>query len=321
MQRNEPEILVVGYNACDLTVSLPGAPPVDGKLEVDHMRLGGGGPGATAAVALARLGAQVRLATPLADDPAGGLQRTELKAAGVDVSACPAAQGAATPLAAILVDPRDGSRSILWSRGELPALAVPEDPEALLGTADLLYVDGHEPAAAAACALVARRRRLPVVMDAGTFRAGSRDLAAACTDVVSSTVFAPALAGSDDPAVALRTLRALGPERVAMTFGADGVLALDGDGFFAVPAFAVEAVDTTGAGDVFHAGYAYALVTGRGFADALRYGAATAAIKCRSWGGRGGLPTAAAVEELLATGPVRAPGGPLAGIPLRRRES
>lgn len=311
------EILVVGYNACDVTVSLPEPPPPDAKLEVPFMRLGGGGPGATAAVTLARLGARVRLATRLADDPAGRLQRDELLAAGVDVNACPAAPGAATPLAVILVDPEDGSRSILWSRGDLPPLPAPEDPAALLGAADLLYVDGHEPAAAAACARVARNAGVPVVMDAGTRRAGSGELVALCTDVVSSTVFAPALTGCPQPEAALSALRNLGPRRVAMTFGAEGVLALDADGFFAVPSFAVAAVDTTGAGDVFHAGYAFARAGGRDFAGALRYGAATAALKCLAWGGRGGLPDAAEVEEMLVSGSCREPSGPLAGVPVR----
>jgi sulfofructose kinase len=103
-----------------------------------------------------------------------------------------------------------------------------------------------------------------------------------------------------------------------MTFGADGVLALDSAGLFAVPAFVVDAVDTTGAGDVFHAGYAFARVSGRGFAASLRYGAAAAALKCRSWGGRGGLPSPAAVEELLAGGETRVPAGAVAGHPERR---
>ena len=73
---------------------------------------------------------------------------------------------------------------------------------------DLLYVDGHEPAASLALAAAARAGGLPVVMDAGTLREGSRDLVAACSDVISSAVFAPAFAGCDEPATALRALQA-----------------------------------------------------------------------------------------------------------------
>ena len=89
-----------------------------------------------------------------------------------------------------------------------------------------------------------------------------------------------------------------------MTFGAGGVLGLEGDAFVGVPAFAVESVDTTGAGDAFHAGYACALARGEPFARALRFGAAVAALKCRAWGGRTGLPTLAETEAFLAQAPV-----------------
>jgi sugar/nucleoside kinase (ribokinase family) len=200
----------------------------------------------------------------------------------------------------ILVHPPDGRRTILWSRGAVPPLAAPADPDAVLGECDLLLVDGHEPAASVALARAARRRGLPVVMDAGSLRAGSRDLVPLCTDVVSSAVFAPAYTGCASLPAALRALRAEGPVRVAMTFGPDGILALAAGAPFAVPAFAVVAVDTTGAGDAFHAGYAFALARGETFAGALRWGAAVAALKCRDWGGRRGLPGLAETETFLA---------------------
>ncbi|MFN2370261.1 MAG: carbohydrate kinase family protein [Candidatus Krumholzibacteriia bacterium] len=269
-----PRILVVGYNAFDVTVAVAGLPRPDTKLEVPPIRLGGGGPAATAAVALARLGAAVRLLSPLTDDEAGRLQRRELAAAGVDTGACPVLPGVESAKAVILVDPTDGSRTILWSRGGVPPLPPPADPAAALAGCDLLYVDGHEPAASVVLARQARRLGLPVVMDAGSVREGSRELVPLCTDVISSAVFAPAYTGRPEPAAALRALRAEGPARVAMTFGADGVLALAGGEPFAVPAFLVEAVDTTGAGDAFHAGYAFALAGGAAFAAALRWGAA-----------------------------------------------
>ena len=128
-----PRILVVGYNAFDVTVAVPALPPADTKLEVPPIRLGGGGPGATAAVALARLGCVVRLLTPLTDDEPGRLQRRELLAAGVDLSACPVRADAASPMAVILVHPPQGQRTILWSRGAVPPLPVPAEPPVAVG--------------------------------------------------------------------------------------------------------------------------------------------------------------------------------------------
>lgn len=302
--RRQPRILAVGYNAFDVTVAVPALPAPDTKLEVLPIRIGGGGPAATAAVAMARLGCAVRLLTPLTADEPGRLQRAELLAAGIDLSGCPLCDGPASPMAVILVHPPGGQRTILWSRGAVPPLPVPAEPDRELADRDLLYVDGHEPAASVALASAAVALGLPVVMDAGTLREGSRELVALCSDVISSAVFAPAFSGCAEPAAALRALREAGPQRVAMTFGSGGVLGLEGDLLLAVPAFAVETVDTTGAGDAFHAGYACALARGEPFPRALRFGAAVAALKCRAWGGRAGLPTFAETAAFLVQAPV-----------------
>lgn len=304
MNGNAPRILVVGYNAFDITVPLAGLPTPDAKTECPGMRTGGGGPAATAAVALARLGASVRLVTPLTDDAPGRAQRAELEAEGVDLSLSPVVAGR-SPLAVILVDAEAEQRTILWSRGELPFLPAARADASWLEDADLLYCDGHEPELALALAWPARRRGLPIVMDAGSVREGSRRLVAACTDVISSAGFAPALTGLDAPAEALAALAALGPERVGMTFGERGALALVAGVPVHVPAYRVEVVDTTGAGDAFHAGYAFARALGHDPVGCLRYGAAVAACKCRRWGGRTGLPDRAEAEALIATNDLR----------------
>jgi sugar/nucleoside kinase (ribokinase family) len=123
-----------------------------------------------------------------------------------------------------------------------------------------------------------------------------------CSDVISSRIFAPGLTGEADPVAAMRALARLGPERVAMTFGEAGCLALIGDRPEHVPAFAVPVQDTTGAGDAFHAGYAVARAENRGWREALVFASAVAALKCRSWGGRRGLPDREEVEQLLREG-------------------
>ncbi len=305
-------LLVVGYNAWDVIVPLPALPASDTKLETPGLLTGGGGPAATAAVALARLGAQVRLVTPLADDPPGLSQRRELQAAGVDLSLSPTRAGAASPVAVILVEP-SGARTILWRRGGLPGLAPAETAAAWLDGVDVLLCDSHEPAAAAALATAARARGVPVVLDGGTARQGLAELVPLCDDVIASSVFAPALTGERDPIAALRALAARGPARVAITYGSAGCLALAQDAPFHVPAFDVPVRDTTGAGDAFHAGYALARAEGRPFAESLAWGSAVAALKCRDWGGRRGLPTRSEVEALLRDGCRRAERPPSGG--------
>lgn len=298
-------VLVVGYNAFDMIVPVDGLPVPDVKVEVSRVITGGGGPGATAAVAMARLGAEVKLLTPFADDIPGRIQRTELQAQGVDLSLSPILTGYQSPQAVILVDEVRAHRTVFWARGDLPQLDAAEATPDLLDGMDLLFTDGHEPATAIRLAKAAGERCLPVVMDAGSVRTGSAELVACCTDVVSSRGFAPELTGKADPLDALRALRDRGPAYVAMTFGQDGVLGLKDDRPVPIPAFSVPVKDTTGAGDAYHAGYAFALAQGRDFGECLQWGAAVAALKCRDWGGRRGLPELGEVFRLLENGPRR----------------
>jgi len=298
----KPDILLLGYNAWDVNLAVAAWPTRDTKCEVECIRYGGGGPGATAAAALARLGAQVRLVTQLGDDLPAKLQRRELTQAGVDLSLSREMTGHETAKAVILVHPDSGERTIFWSRGDLPELQASAVDPAWLAGADLFYTDGHETAAACVLAIEARRRGLPVVMDAGSVREGSAALVATVTDAISSQEFAPTLTGCSRPDEALRGLQARGPQRVAMTCGAGGVLALTEGKICHVPAFDVPVVDTTGAGDAFHAGYAFARVSGQEFLASLAFGSAVAALKCGGWGGRSALPTVAAVAELLRDG-------------------
>ncbi len=301
MSRKTPAILVIGYQAFDVIIPVAGAPGPDGKVECEQMRVGGGGPGATAAIALARLGAQVRFVGPLTDDVPGRLQRAELEAAGVDLSLSPVRQDAHSPLAAILVEP-GGERTIYWARGKVPRLTPDEVDVNWLGDVDLVYCDGHEPEALLALAPAIHQRGLPLVMDAGSVRAGSADLVAVCTDVISSARFAPELTGESHPAAALHELARRGPRRVGMTFGDRGCLGLVDGQIQHVPAFRVTVQDTTGAGDAFHAGYAFARCRGADLLACLEFGAATAACKCRGWGGRQALPTLPEVEAMLSEG-------------------
>lgn len=298
----QPRVLVVGYNAYDLIVPVNGLPRPDDKMEVPHMMSCGGGPGATAAVALSRLGASVRLLTPLTDDAPGQLQQQELLAAGVDISLSPVMSGYESPKAVILVDEARSHRTIFWSRGDVPRLPANLGDAGLLNDTDLLYLDGHEPELSLRLGHAAAALGLPVVMDAGSVREGSRELVVCCSDVISSRDFAPHLTDNPDVLGALFALRGMGPARVGMTFGEEGVIGLDENGPLIVPAFNVPVTDTTGAGDAFHAGYAFARALNLGFRDCLDWGCAVAGLKCSGWGGRSGLPLRGQVEELLASG-------------------
>ena len=134
-------VLVVGYHAWDVILPCTELPPVDRKQEYPGMITGGGGPGATAAVALARLGVEVEFLGVFGDDAPSQMHRSELVTEGVMVTRCPLEQGGSSPLAVSLVDPVTGSRRICWTRGSLRHLE-PGDIEASWVTQfDLLLTD------------------------------------------------------------------------------------------------------------------------------------------------------------------------------------
>lgn len=196
-------ILVTGYATWDVIFPLADTPAPDTKTEVAPIVACGGGPAANAAVALARLGARVRLLAVFGDNAESRAHREDLAREGVDLSPSVVVHGGRTPRAVIRVDPQTGARRIYWSRGDLPRLAPDAvDPTRLDGT-DLLYGDTHEAPALTVLAAEARSRGLPVVLDAGSMRPGVRDLVPLCTDVIGAGGFACAFAADADPAGAL----------------------------------------------------------------------------------------------------------------------
>ena len=160
----KPRVLVVGYNAFDITVPVLDFPARDQKCEVSRMITGGGGPGATAAMALAKLGAKVKLMTPLTDDLFGELQRRELLDGGVDLSLSPTISGHQSPQAVILVDEKRSHRTIFWTRGDVPHLMRKSVSTDILDEIDLLYTDGHEAEVSLCLAREAIKRGVPVVV-------------------------------------------------------------------------------------------------------------------------------------------------------------
>jgi ribokinase len=277
--------------------------PRDRKVILDRVVRQGGGPAATAAVALARLGVRVSLAGAVGDDAFGETQRRELEREGVDVSRLVTIPGRESLACFILVDESDGARTIFSAPATRPQLP---QSEARLGSPPphLVLLDGWGGAAELALAGEAVRRRVPVLLDAGHRRPQVERLLPLTEVAVVSTGFASAVAARGKPERAVLWLLERGPRLAAVTCGERGVWAgaQGANDVFHVPAFRVtRVVDTTGAGDAFHGGTAFALATGRNWEASLRIGAAVAALKCRRLGGRDGLPRLAELERFLSS--------------------
>lgn len=257
----------------------------------------GGGPAANAAVSIVCLGGQARLVTALGTDAIGGAIEAELTEYGVDCSLIRRVD-APSPLSAVLVGP-DGDRTIvnrtdplLWTDATAPAVEDIEGSDVVL--TDVRWLEG-----ALAASRVASELGVPCVVDWDlTDEPVPDDLLDRATHVIfSEPAFQQRFRSVSSSS--LETLSLRHGTMVGVTQGAEGVLwASDGE-CHRTEAFAVEAVDTLGAGDVFHGAFALGLTRGLGISDIVAWSAAAAAVKCATRGGRDGFPTQVDVAALL----------------------
>jgi ribokinase len=294
------DVAGVGYSCLDFLATVPEMPEIDTKMGITSLHVQGGGPTATALVTLARLGLRTALTAAVGDDIPGRMAMAELEREGVDTGGVRVQEGATSQCAFILVDEPTGKRTVLWTRGSLKHLA-PDDLDAgLILSAKCLLIDDLEIGAQEAAAKMAAKAGIPVVMDAGTHRAGVERLVPHVTHLVASERFPGAFTGIDDRGAAAESLLGMGPEVVVVTLGAGGCLAIDKSGRrFEKPGFDVRAVDTTGAGDVFHGAYIRAMLEGWDLGRTLEFANAVAALKCTKPGGRDGIPSMAGAIAFL----------------------
>jgi sulfofructose kinase len=294
-------MIVTGLGQCslDYLALVNGYPEVDTKKEVLEWHEQGGGPVATALVALSRLGIQCKFHGILGGDDAGEKIRRSLADEGVDVSMLIARPGATSQIAFIVVEKETARRTIFWRRPSGGPLEPDELGGDFLAGSHFLLLDGLMAQSALCAAEKAKALGIPVMLDAGRLRSGMMDLVRLSDYLVASEEFAKDSGWAVEAAVLLKKRERLGVRALTVTLGAQGSVTACGHGFFKTPAFRVEAVDTTGAGDVFHGGYIYGLLQGWEMAETVRFASAVAALKCRKIGGRGGIPSLNEVETFL----------------------
>ena len=299
------DVTGVGYTAIDYLGIIPHFPEENLKLELDSLEVQGGGPAATATVTAARLGLSTAFIGKVGGDDRGALMLMKLNVEGVDVSSAVLEVEALSQFAFIMVDAETGKRTILWTRGTLEPLMPDElDMEKIVSCRGLL-VDTLEPAAAAAAAREASEAGAKVLIDAGTLRDGVREILPHCHYIVASETFAGQISEGRGDRAALEAMMGYGPEAAVVTLGERGCVALSDGVFVEEKGFEVDAVDTTGAGDVFHGAFLYAVLREWDIRRCCVFANAVASMKCRMLGGRAGIPTLPKALEFLGE---RAPG-------------
>ena len=296
------DIVGVGLNATDTLIRLPHFPAFNSKVEFRVSQILPGGQVATAVTACARWGLKARYVGKIGDDSYGLLQQNEMKRDGIEAHWIEVPQ-CQSQSSFILVDEMTGERTVLWKRDPRLELLPAEIQREWVVRARLLHVDGHDCAGATQAARWARSANIPVTADLDNLYPGVEALLENVDFAINSREFHGRLCGESDlfislPAIASR----FGCRLTAATLGADGVLAWDLARFHYSPGFDLKAVDTTGAGDVFHAAFAYALLRGDELPRSLEFSCAAAGLACMGMGARGGIASREAIEELIRNG-------------------
>lgn len=289
------DVLCVGHASYDLVFAVDHHPQADEKTFARQFISCGGGPAANAAVTVSRLGFKSAFAGYLGNDYFGRRSLEEFEEAAVNTDLI-ARGDSPTPVSAIWVKP-GGKRSVVNYKGSTRPLAASEldfsrcRPKVIL-------LDGHEPAVSSELIRLMQGRNIPAVLDAGSVHEGTLKLLELVDYAVASQKFAYAYTGKDDPEQAAIILGQSCPA-VVITLGERGLVWKNKHGSGSLPAFSVDAVDTTGAGDAFHGAFAAGLASGKSWEQLLSHASAVGALSCTKLGARPAIPSAEQVGEFL----------------------
>jgi sulfofructose kinase len=307
------DVVGVGLNATDTLIPVAHYPARGSKVEFRSAKVLPGGQIATAMMACQQWGLRTGYVGKVGDDSAAALHRVEFDRAGVEAHLF-TAPGCPSQQAFILVDDL-GERTVLWKRDDRLTLRPEELCKDWILNSRALHIDGHDTAAAAAAATWARAAGIPVIADVDDLYPGVEALLSNIDFLITSRDIPGRLTGEPDLRASLPALKErFGSRLAAATLGEQGVLVWDGKQFHYAPAFCIQPVDTTGAGDIFHAGFIYGLLQGWPLKRQLDFACAAAALNCTAVGARGGIQSVDAIERLIATGSRHAQAYDLRGI-------
>lgn len=294
------DVVGLGINALDLTAIIDGFPQPDTKQPMHDFSVQGGGMTATAMVACARLGLRTRYVGKVGSDFWSRLSMRTLSKEGVDTRAVIRHPNSPGHVSVVLADRHTGQRTLFFRRPKDYEIGADEIDRAAMTSGRLLHVDGVDVQPALRAIAWAREEGMIVTMDGERIVPGIDEVWKRVDQLVANPRFLFAVTQIADHREALRAVATQGPQRVAVTLAEEGVLGYADGRFIEVPGFAVEAVDTNGAGDVFHGACAVGELRGWPFEWTLTFAAAVAAMKCRALGGRAGIPTMAETKAFLA---------------------
>lgn len=293
------DVVGMGLNSVDFLCVVPEFPTISSKMRILKFSKQGGGQVATAMVALSRWEVKTKYIGKVGGDELGPFSVKSIQQEGVDVSSITIEPNTPNQFAMIIVDGHSGERTILWDRDERLMYQEGELRKEDICSGKLLHLDGHDISAAIQCARWAKEEKIPTVIDLDKVEPLTSELIKEIDFVVTSARFPTLFTRISDREKALRELQKHTPGFLCATLGHEGAVALVNEEFLYVKGLDVKAIDTTGAGDVFHAGFIYGLLQNWEIVDILSFANAVAALKCRDLGGRKGIPTLEEVQKFL----------------------
>ncbi len=298
-QDNPPDVIGIGACTADMLFVVPQLPTFGQSWRASQYLRQAGGPVATALVTLARLGVSTRFIGRVGDDPEGEFIREEFRKEGVDVSRLMVEPDVFSRAVLVLVDQATGERCFT-SRRETNTPLTPSDLDRQeIVSATVLHLDDANETSIQA-AKWAKAAGVTVVLDGTHYKEELTESLLPWVDIpIVSKTFAQEWMPDAPPKAVVQRLYEFNPRIAAVTLGERGCVAQWEAGLFTFPAFPVDVVDTTGAGDAFHGGFIYGALQDWSVTEIVRFASAVASINCRQLGGRSGLPTLEETYQFL----------------------
>ena len=291
------KIVGIGANVYDTLITTPFYPVEDTKLRASGVKECGGGPCGTGLVAAAKLGASAAYIGALAKDSGGEFLLADMKRFGMSTDFVDMVEGKSSFSSYIVLSEESTSRTCVFNKENLPDFELDEKKADAIRTAQVLMVDGNELENAVKGAKIARDSGCKVLYDAGGLYKNVEKLLPYADILIPSEEFALGHTGKTTAEDAAKCLfDKYSPEVVVITQGVKGGIIYDGKDIKSYPSFKVDAVDSNGAGDVFHGAFAFAITEKMSYDRACIFSSAVSALKCTKVGAREGVP---AFDEVI----------------------
>lgn len=284
------DVIGIGQVCVDYLGRVCYYPDVEGRVELEEATIRTGGPTATALLVLSRLGMNVALISKVGDDDLGRMVAQDLKKEGIDTSLLIREKGRKTQASFIPIEKESGRRTVFWSRGTVTPLKPKDIKKKLIAQSRAIHFDELFTEAVVEAAQIAKKSGIIVSMDAGNYENEIEELKGKVDLFIASESFMKEYTGDDNPNRGIKKLKEFRAKVTTVTLGSKGSLTIYDNELIETPAYQVQTIDTTGAGDVFHGAFLFGWLKGWEIRQILRFASASAAINCLSLGAHGGIP-------------------------------